>query len=241
MVYRLTSSKAVIAKVIADLDLTENDLRISDIQSWIGEAVEKIGAIHTLNTKVSGEHGEPLVRLKDYQASLPCDLHGLHQVAYSGDECGEWKAMRLSTGTMTRGDIKDDWDDLQYSLKPGYINCNVRDGYLKLSYNAIPRDSFGYVMVPDLASVFEAIYWYIAVKLMYPEYYKGRMRQDIYYNMRNSWNFYRKQAYGELLTPNHDGMESIKNTWNKLYPEQDDHRLFYDTTGERQHIYNEDR
>jgi hypothetical protein len=42
---RLISSKSIIAKIIADLQLEESDIRISDIREWILEAILKIGAI----------------------------------------------------------------------------------------------------------------------------------------------------------------------------------------------------
>jgi hypothetical protein len=41
----MVSSKAVIAKIIADLDLKEDEIRISDVREYIGEAMEKIGAV----------------------------------------------------------------------------------------------------------------------------------------------------------------------------------------------------
>jgi hypothetical protein len=48
----LISSKAVVAKIIADNDMSEDDIRISDIKEWIGEAMEKIGAVQQLEHKV---------------------------------------------------------------------------------------------------------------------------------------------------------------------------------------------
>jgi hypothetical protein len=42
---KLVSSKAVLAKIIADLDLKEDEIRITDVREWIGEAMEKIGAV----------------------------------------------------------------------------------------------------------------------------------------------------------------------------------------------------
>jgi uncharacterized protein involved in exopolysaccharide biosynthesis len=42
---KLISSGTIIAKVIADLDLKEDQIRITDIREWIQEAVLKIGAI----------------------------------------------------------------------------------------------------------------------------------------------------------------------------------------------------
>nr|DAJ18025.1 MAG TPA: hypothetical protein [Podoviridae sp. ctY3D12] len=42
---KLISSGTIIAKVIADLDLKEDQIRITDIREWIQECVLKIGAI----------------------------------------------------------------------------------------------------------------------------------------------------------------------------------------------------
>jgi len=44
MIYNYTRCESVIAKIMADLNLSENKLRITDIKEWIFEAVEKIGA-----------------------------------------------------------------------------------------------------------------------------------------------------------------------------------------------------
>jgi hypothetical protein len=56
--------------------------------------------------------------------------------------------------------------------------------------------------------------------------------------MKTSWNYYCKQAYGEAMMPSTDELESIKNTWHKLYPEFDDHDTFFSTSGDEQILYN---
>lgn len=324
MITKLTSIKTVIAKIIADLDLKEDDMRITDIIEWCGEAIEKIGAVTQFIPKVSGQDGTPITKLNCHQAPLPCDLHQLHQVAYSFNCDGPWFPMRKATGSFAvwghdknccncydelghkkecRHDCKCEHctpemivqndtmvnlvvdmignidktkalelintnqnlrtilsnlindhttgnytcDGLntanpslgfQYSIKPGYIMCNVPCGYLKLSYSAIPTDEDGYALIPDMTSYTEAIYWYVTMKMMYPKLLRGEINRQDYYDIRNSWNFYRKQAYAEAIMPNEDGMESIKNTWNKIVPEFRDHNSFYSHTGERQVIYN---
>lgn len=302
MITKLTSVKTVIAKVIADANLEEDDLRISDIREWCGEAVEKIGAITQLNKKVSGVDGSPILKITGHQVQLPCDLHQLHQVAYSFNRNGPWLPMRKATGsfavwkdccdcncinpemiiqndtlvnlvvdmfgnidkTEAIAEINKNQNlrtilsnlinlhtvningttpinpsyGLQYTIKPGYIMTNVPCGYLKLSYSAIPTDDEGYALIPDKVSYTEAVYWYVMKQLYYPDWKNGQLRDAVYYDMRNNWNFYRNQAYAEALMPNEDGMESLKNNWNKLYPELNDHSSFYSHTGERQIIYN---
>lgn len=44
MIYSYTKCESVIAKVMADLNMSEKDVRITDIREWIFEAVDKIGA-----------------------------------------------------------------------------------------------------------------------------------------------------------------------------------------------------
>jgi len=114
----------------------------------------------------------------------------------------------------------------------------MKEGYLKLSYQATTTDSRGYPLVPDLESFREAIYWYVVMKLKYPEYLSGKMNINIYYDVRRSWNFYRQQAYGEAMMPNEDQMTSIKNEWLKLYPEIDEENAYDSNIGREQKLWN---
>lgn len=294
----MVSSKAVIAKIIADLDLKEDDIKITDIREWISEAMEKIGAVQQLEHKVAN------LKICDYQAKLPCDLYRLNQVAFSFENSCGWLPMRKVTnsfgiykkcgecdpkmliqdnallplvknifnldndkdaleilnsdqnikqtlsalvnqytvpsnnGRLIVGNPATFNTSLQYSTKPGYITVNVPCGWVKVSYHAIPTDEDSMPMIPDIPSYFEAIFWYVAMKMSYPKYLKGQLNQNIYYDMRNSWNFYRRQAYAEAMMPTVDELKSIQNTWDRLYPENDEHCTFFEHLGDEQIIYN---
>lgn len=283
----MVSSKAVIAKIIADLDLKEDDIKITDIREWISEAMEKIGAVQQLEHKVAN------LKICDYQAKLPCDLYRLNQVAFSFENSCGWLPMRKVTnsfgiykkcgecdpivknifnldndkdaleilnsdqnikqtlsalvnqytvpsnnGRLIVGNPATFNTSLQYSTKPGYITVNVPCGWVKVSYHAIPTDEDSMPMIPDIPSYFEAIFWYVAMKMSYPKYLKGQLSQNIYYDMRSSWNFYRKQAYAEAMMPTVDELKSIQNTWDRLYPEIDEHNTFFEHAGEEQILYN---
>lgn len=91
---KLISSKAVLAKIIADLDLKEDEIRITDVREWIGEAMEKIGAVQQLEHKVAN------IQVVDYQAKLPCDLYRLNQVAFSFENGCGWLPMRKVTNSF---------------------------------------------------------------------------------------------------------------------------------------------
>lgn len=297
----MVSSKAVIAKIIADLDLKEDEIRISDVREYIGEAMEKIGAVQQLEHKVVN------LKVENYQAKLPCDLYRLNQVAFSFENGCGWLPMRKVTnsfgvykkcgecnpkmlikdnaliplvknifnvntdkeaidilnedvnvkqtlsalvnqytipsnnGRLIIGNPATFNTSLQYSTKPGYITVNVPCGWLKISYHAIITDEDSMPMIPDIPSYFEAIFWYVAMKMSYPKYLKGQLSQNIYYDMRSSWNFYRKQAYAEAMMPTVDELETIKNVWHKPYTEFRDHDTFFETTGDEQILYNWNR
>lgn len=298
---KLVSSKAVLAKIIADLDLKEDEIRITDVREWIGEAMEKIGAVQQLEHKVAN------LKICDYQSKLPCDLYRLNQVAFSFENSCGWLPMRKVTnsfgiykkcgecdpkmliqdnallplvknifnldndkdaleilnsdqnikqtlsalvnqytvpsnnGRLIVGNPATFNTSLQYSTKPGYITVNVPCGWVKVSYHAIPTDEDSMPMIPDIPSYFEAIFWYVAMKMSYPKYLKGQLSQNIYYDMRSSWNFYRKQAYAEAMMPTVDELETIKNVWHKPYTEFRDHDTFFETTGDEQILYNWNR
>lgn len=304
---RMISSNTVIAKVIADLQLQESDIRITDMREWCMEAILKIGAIQQYEHKVA------ILPIECHQVALPCDLYKLGQVAFSFCNGGGWLPMRKATSSFgvfhdrecsnepcmlipdtamfplvknmfnlntdrealdklnedtnlrqTLSILLNQWtvgtvngkfvpgvidhrdstmfsNELQYTTKPGYINTCMPRGFVKISYYAIYTDEDSMPMIPDLESYKEAIYWYVTMKLMYPKKLKGQISQGDYYDIRNSYNFYRKQAYAEAMIPTVDDLASVQNSWLKLYPEIDAHDTFYSTVGERQDIYNQNR
>lgn len=299
MIDKLTTSKEIIAKIIADYDLKEDEIKITDIKEWIGEGMEKIGAVQQL------EHKTTNLIVENYQAKLPCDLYRLGQVAFSfKNGCG-WLPMRKVTNSFgiykkcgqcdPKMLIQDDAlvtlvknifnvnadkeaidilnedinvkqtlntlvnqytipsnngrliignpatlnTSLQYSTKPGYINVNVPCGWLKISYYAIITDEDSMPMIPDLPSYKEALMYYIGTKILYAKWIKGQLSNEIYYSIKRSWNFYRKQAYAEAMMPGVDELQSIQNSWNRLYPELDEHATFFEHVGDEQHIYNQ--
>lgn len=100
MIYNYTRCESVIAKIMADLDLSEKNLKITDIKEWIFEAVEKIGAPTQYEEVESGVDGEPILEIHDRQVPIPRGLQFLSGVAYSTTPGGPWYPMRKDTGTF---------------------------------------------------------------------------------------------------------------------------------------------
>lgn len=60
MITKLVSSKQIVAKAIADYNLHEKDINISDIKSWLAEGMELIGSVNQMDHKVD------VLEIKDY-------------------------------------------------------------------------------------------------------------------------------------------------------------------------------
>lgn len=82
---------------MADLNMSEKDIRITDIREWIFEAVDKIGAPTQYIQKESGVDGEPILKIEDYQVPIPVGLYSLDGVAFSTSKTGQWSPMRSDT------------------------------------------------------------------------------------------------------------------------------------------------
>ena len=74
MIYKNTSCKTIIRKVMRDLK-PPHDNWTDDAVEWIGEALEHIGASPQLETK------QCILNIKDYKAHLPYDLYYINQVS----------------------------------------------------------------------------------------------------------------------------------------------------------------
>lgn len=134
----------------------------------------------------------------------------------------------------------------EYFIKPGWLVTNKRDGFIKLAYKAMPTDERGYPLIPDLPSYQDAIYWYVTMKLNFPKYLKGKLggkgvnnNAQVYQSLEQRWHFYRNLAYTEAMMPTADDMHNIKNEWNKLIPEFNEDRNFFEDLGDEQIIYND--
>lgn len=98
MIYKYTKCESVIAKIMADSDMSEQNMRVTDIREWIFEAVEKIGAPMQYIEKESGVGGVPILKLEDYQVPIPDDLVHLTAVAYGSNKDGRWIPARTNEG-----------------------------------------------------------------------------------------------------------------------------------------------
>lgn len=100
MIYKYIKCESVIAKIMADANMSQKNIRITDIREWIFEAVEKIGASVQYIQRESGSDGVPTYRVEDYQVPIPEDLEKLDAVAWSNGPEGPWLPCRSNEQTF---------------------------------------------------------------------------------------------------------------------------------------------
>lgn len=100
MIYRYIKCESVIAKIMADANMSDKDMRVTDMREWIFEAVDDIGAPVQYVQKESGMDGEPILKIQDYQVQMPCDLEFLTSVAWSNSPDGPWIPARSNEATF---------------------------------------------------------------------------------------------------------------------------------------------
>ena len=107
MIYKYTKCESVIAKIMSDSNMSDKNIRITDMREWIFEAVEKIGAPMQYIQRESGHDGCPVFELHDRQIPIPDDLESLTSVAYSVDMSFH-KMQRHHTGPAHIGPLYDE-------------------------------------------------------------------------------------------------------------------------------------
>lgn len=127
---------------------------------------------------------------------------------------------------------------IKYTINNNYIKLNVEDGYIRMAYLSRPLDEDNYPLVPDLQSFRDALYWYVVMKIYYPKWALGRIRDRVYDHAEGKWRFFAKQAYAEGIMPDLGQLESMKDQWNKLFPELYEFDSSFSQLSEKQMFYN---
>jgi hypothetical protein len=217
MIEKYTSIKQTIAKVYRDLNL-EDESRWTDMVEWGAEALEQIGAFPQYVQK------NDILEVEAYRASIPCDLHKVMGLTKQRE------ALRYNSGAFDQAQNAEDNTNIRtlshggYSMNDAYFNFNFEKGKVQIAYLAIPTDDEGFPMIPDNVSFREAIEKYIVMKLNYGRFITEQINLNTWNMIVNDWHHYCSQARGKANMPNMDQMESIKNMWNKLMPEMNEHK-----------------
>lgn len=227
---KYVSIEPIISQVYRDMGMSDG-LDIGDAVEWAGEAMEFIGATVNLIDKVKS------VDVKEFKASIPCDLHYINTIAgvsvtLTDDDCDvetqSYTAMRYSTDSFHHwkcGKSEDSkcQSDLTYTINDDYIFTNFSEGRVLISYMGMPVDKRGYPKIPDDVKFKAAVAGHIKWKLGFIQWMNGKLPGAIYQKLEQDRDWYIGAAQNRDKMPSMDEMESIKNNWIRLIPKINQH------------------
>lgn len=134
MITNYVSSKRVISKIMSDLDLAEEAVRISDIVEWIGEAVQEIGSCESF------ENVRTVSQFSNYSCSIPEFADRVLSIEYSKTgKDGSFVPMTVATGNSIMTTVQEASNrqvsdqDLLRIVKTLYGLTTDAQAYAKLS------------------------------------------------------------------------------------------------------------
>ncbi|MCS6955123.1 MAG: hypothetical protein NZM44_02055 [Candidatus Calescibacterium sp.] len=207
MIYKLTSIHSVIYKIVNDLGMSDTDIPVDDFIEWIATALQHVGTYYQFTEK------EKRIEIENYKGELPCDFYKLKRILYNG--------YYLNNNKSLIGDSKEKIESNKFTERDININHNViivsfERGFLDIQYLAIPVDEYGFPLVPDDVTFFEALFWRVVYQLCIRgyEFRNPRLRELEY--VRMMWEKHCKRARAEGNMPDLDMIERIKNNWQRL-------------------------
>lgn len=118
------------------------------------------------------------------------------------------------------------YDQTTYKINENFVFTNYQEGFIYLSYQAIPVDEEGFPLIPEDTKYKEAVKAYLRMKIDYMLYRKNLIARDIYQEAIQMWSFRCGQAQNEAKMPSIDQMQGIQNQ-QKLVMNRFHHSNFF--------------
>ena len=159
------------------------------------------------------EHKIVKVPIHNYRGELPCDFYEVVQVK---DPKGF--AYISSEGNFSNANKESDYPAFTYIIKGDVIFTSTKDVDVEVAYRAIKVDDNGHPLIPDNGTFPRALELYIQKRYFTKLFNSGKLAAAVLQNVQQEYAFCVGQAQSDLIKPNADQMESIKNMWNTLIP-----------------------
>jgi hypothetical protein len=195
-----------IRQILDDL-LADDMMKGLSLERAVNYAVEFIrvvGMPPIFETKVE------TIPIEEYRGVLPCDFYEIIQVkdpkgfAYISSESSFLEHSKHTPPT--------------YYIKGNIIFTSLKKGEVKVAYRAIKVDEDGFPLIPDNGIFARALELYIQKRYFTILFNNSKLPLNVLQNTQQEYAFYVGQAQADLVRPNLDQMESIKNMWNTLIP-----------------------
>ena len=192
------------------------DISFETVIDYAVDFMRIVGISPTFLNKVT------TIKIEDYRGELPCDFYDIMQIR----GCGENKhTYRYTTDTFHLSKNKSKYSDRTYKIQGNVIYTSLKQGYLEMSYKAIPVDEEGYPLLPDDSTYIRALENFIKLQWFTVQFELGKITPQVYQNAQQQYAWSVGQAQTSLIMPSIDQMQSLSNMWNKLLPDEtQDHK-----------------
>ena len=178
---------------------------------WQANAIEEIGAaLNILHMVDSFEQTFCEITVSNYKAKLPCNIESILFFEYEG--C--WLPVTGHRKTFSSNSI-DNHKLHRATLNVAYLQTSFETGTVKVHYDAIPCDNYGYPLIPDNQKLFDALQWYVTAQMLLSGYKHPELNYDkaIAY-----WERYYPRAQNSVNFPSTQDMERFKSMWVNIIP-----------------------
>lgn len=206
-----------IRQILDDL-LADDMMRGLSLERAVNYAVEFIrvvGMPPIFDSKVV------TVPIEHHRGELPCDFYKVVQV----------RAPKGFAYISAEGNFHDHSNQNipTYTIKGNVIFTSTEKGEVEVSYTAIKVDEDGFPLIPDNGTFARALELYIQKRYFTILFNSSKIPLNVLQNTQQEYAFYVGQAQSDLIRPNIDEMESIKNMWNTLIPKIHKHADGFNT------------
>lgn len=183
--------------------------------------------------------------VKDYRASIPCDLVYVRGIRYTldnvddsiyeNDEAPDFVEDRLAISRLTNwvpvkytGNIyqssyhcngKEPADQdctVTYTLNNNYIYLSEKCGYVEISYKGLLMDEEGYPLIPDNQAFEDALYYYILKEHLFALNAVGKVTDRFYNKLEQEYSWAIGQASTSLKLAGMDNWEEVMTGVRRL-------------------------
>lgn len=201
------SIRQILDDLLAD-DLMSS-LALERAVNYAVEFIRVVGMPSVFESKVER------VPIENYRGELPCDFYEVVQVK---DPKGfAYLHTESSFSEFGKHNLPS------YNIKGNVIFTSIEKGEVDVAYHAIKVDEDGFPLIPDNGTFARALELYIQKRYFTILFNSSKIPLNVMQNTQQEYAFYVGQAQADLVRPNIDQMESIKNMWNTLIPKMHKH------------------
>ena len=127
----------------------------------------------------------------------------------------------------------------QYKIQGDYIYTNFPTGTLHLTYDAIPLDTEGFVMIPDDTTIIKCVEYYVMAFHYRVKWVTEKLGGDKFQWVNREKDWYMGKAQSAKLMEGLDTAKGLANVLSRLIPDENAHRTDYrdSTNEEHRRIY----